>query len=76
MLSEKQRQAVETLDGPLLIVAGAGSGKTKCLVERTVNILVSKNIKPENIVLTTFTEKAARELQLRISEELRKKILF
>ncbi|WP_410207577.1 ATP-dependent DNA helicase [Fusobacterium sp.] len=70
-LNKSQLEAVTTTEGPLLIIAGPGSGKTKTLVERTVYLLVKKKIKPENILLSTFTEKAASELISRISDRLK-----
>lgn len=70
-LNEKQYEAVTTTEGPLLLISGPGSGKTKTLVERTVHLLLTKKVKPENIFLSTFTEKAARELLTRISEKIK-----
>lgn len=70
-LNKSQYEAVTSTEGPVLIIAGPGSGKTKTLVERTVYILSKKNVKPENIFLSTFTEKAASELISRISEKLK-----
>ncbi|MDO4691045.1 MAG: ATP-dependent DNA helicase [Fusobacterium sp.] len=70
MLNEKQFEAVNTVKGPLVIIAGPGTGKTKTLVERVVNILINQNTSPNKIILTTFTNKAARELELRINERL------
>jgi DNA helicase-2/ATP-dependent DNA helicase PcrA len=64
-LNDKQQEAVEHSDGPLLIAAGAGSGKTKTLVSRLVHLLKS-GIAPEKIVAITFTNKAAKEMRDRI----------
>jgi len=58
----QQQEAIDTLDGPVLIVAGPGSGKTFCLVERTANLLASRDVAPERVLISTFTEKAAKEL--------------
>lgn len=69
-LNEKQREAVKSTDGPLLIIAGPGSGKTKTLVARTLYLISEKNIPPENIMIATFTEKAAKELITRVSDGL------
>lgn len=69
-LNEEQRQAVEHGDGPLLIVAGAGTGKTTVLTHRYVQLLNSKQLKPENIAALTFTEKAAEEMEDRVLELL------
>lgn len=70
LLNEKQLEASQTLEKALLIIAGPGTGKTKTLVERVVNILVREKTQAKKIVLTTFTNKAARELELRINERL------
>lgn len=70
-LNTKQFEAVTTTEGPLLLISGPGSGKTRTLVERTIYLLTEKKVKPENIFLSTFTEKAARELITRISERLK-----
>ena len=67
-LNERQLEAVKQIDGPLLILAGPGSGKTKTIIERTAYILNQKGVLPENIFLSTFTEKASNELISRISK--------
>lgn len=64
-----QQLAIDTTEGPVLIIAGPGAGKTRTLVERTVN-LIQKGTKPEEILVATFTEKAAKELVTRISNRL------
>jgi DNA helicase II / ATP-dependent DNA helicase PcrA len=69
-LSFQQRKAVETTEGPLLIIAGPGSGKTFTLVERILYLIEHKEVEPENILVATFTEKAANELVTRISNRL------
>ncbi len=69
-LSEQQKIAVETTEGPLLIIAGPGSGKTFTLVERILYLIQNKKVQPENILVATFTEKAASELITRISNKL------
>ena len=71
-LNENQREAVECLDGPLLIVAGAGSGKTKVLTSRIAHIIKKNKAFPNQILAVTFTNKAAKEMQLRVSKLLRK----
>lgn len=68
-LNENQKHAVKTTEGLLLIIAGPGAGKTKTLVERIIHI-ISKGIKPEEILVATFTEKAAKELITRVSNRL------
>jgi len=66
-LNPAQRLAVESTETPLLIIAGPGAGKTKTLVERIVHLIVDKGVASENILVATFTEKAARELVTRAS---------
>lgn len=68
----EQQKVIESLDGPLLVVAGPGSGKTFSLVERTANLLSSREVKPERVLISTFTEKAAKELKTRISDRLQR----
>ena len=69
-LNKSQKEAVENIYGPTLIIAGPGSGKTKTLVERMVYMIKDKNISPEEILVSTFTERAARELTTRITDRL------
>jgi len=66
-LNEAQKEAVLYLDGPLLIVAGAGSGKTKVLTSRIAHIIKEKKAFPNQILSVTFTNKAAKEMQSRVS---------
>lgn len=68
----QQFQAIEALDGPVLIVAGPGSGKTFCLVERTINLLIEHEVAPERLLVSTFTEKAAKELKTRIATRMQR----
>lgn len=68
--NEKQLEAIKTTEGPVLIIAGPGAGKTFTLVERTCELLLNKKIAPANIFISTFTEKAAKELITRISNRL------
>jgi DNA helicase-2/ATP-dependent DNA helicase PcrA len=68
-LDEGKREAVETTEGPLLVLAGPGSGKTLTLVRRTLNIIHRGLAKPEEIVLCSFTEKSAHELKERIARD-------
>ena len=69
-LNKSQKEAVLHVDGPLLIVAGAGSGKTKVLTSRIANLIKNKNAFPNQILAVTFTNKAAKEMELRVSKIL------
>ena len=69
-LNDAQKEAVLHLDGPLLIVAGAGSGKTKVLTSRIANIIRERKAFPNQILAVTFTNKAAKEMQNRVSKIL------
>lgn len=68
--NDQQRNAIQSTDGPLLIIAGPGTGKTFTLVKRIVYLITEKNVLPEEIMVATFTEKAAKELITRITNEL------
>ena len=65
-LNDRQKQAVINYDGPMLILAGAGSGKTKVLTTKVAYLVEEKNVSPDNILEITFTNKAAKEMKERI----------
>ena len=71
-LNKSQRESIINLDGPCLIVAGAGSGKTKVLTTRAAHIIKKKKAWPSQILCVTFTNKAAREMQNRVSKLLQR----
>ena len=73
-LNKNQMEAITNVDGPCLVVAGAGSGKTKVLTSRVAHIIKEKRAWPNQILCVTFTNKAAREMQNRIIDSLNEKI--
>ena len=75
-LNNEQLQAVKHVFGPLLVVAGAGSGKTKALTHRIANLIENNSIDPYNILAVTFTNKAAKEMKARLEVLLAKELAF
>ena len=69
-LNDRQREVVTDLDHPILVLAGAGSGKTRCIIYRAAYLIKEKRVPPWQILIVTFTNKAARELQTRLEQLL------
>ena len=72
LLNKAQKEAINTKEGNLLIVASAGTGKTTTIVERYLNLIENCNFSPEEIMMTTFTNKAAKEMTEKIGKRTKK----
>ena len=73
-LNKEQKEAVELVDGPSVILAGAGSGKTRVLIHKVLNLIINHKVPASAIVMITFTNKAAREMKDRIEAATQKKL--
>ena len=69
-LNHEQKTAVQAKDGSFLVIAGAGSGKTRVITARITNLILNHNVEPSSIIALTFTNKAAQEMQHRIEQFL------
>ena len=67
-LNKEQRKAVDAIDGPVMVIAGPGTGKTQILALRIANILLKTDTKPENILALTYTESGAHNMEKRLAE--------
>jgi len=73
-LTNEQMEAVEYIDGPLLIVAGPGAGKTMVIIEKIAYLILEKKVNPDNILVTTFTVKAANQLKDKLAKRIGNKV--
>ena len=69
-MNDEQKKAILAIDGPVIVLAGAGSGKTRVLVHRVLYLIQEKGVSPHNIVMLTFTNKTAGEMKERIMHSI------
>ena len=74
-LNRQQVEAVKYISGPCLVIAGAGSGKTRVITEKIIHLINNCNYKPYEICAVTFTNKAAKEMRDRVSSSIRAELL-
>ena len=75
-LNPKQKEAVEIIKGPSIILAGAGSGKTRVLIHKVLHLIENERVHPNEIVMITFTNKAACEMKDRIKHASNKELVL
>src|SRR3989344_4088302 len=72
ILNNEQKEAMNTIKGNLLIIASAGTGKTTTIVERYINLILNHGVEPKSVMITTFTNKAAKDMLKKINQRTNK----